>query len=448
MSGPKEEIKAKKETEVPAKKMRAEGKTQMNPHKDEANVSISDDSQKSPTLMADPGDDKSKLATFDVMSIVKGTTSKPPKGLLHQNSADRSSEERENVSGLRVKKIMKRPAEDKDSSVLVQELRKEIREAVRNRSSKDIGENLFDPKLLAAFRTAIAGPKTEPIKKSLPLTVKVKKSMLEKGKVRENLTKKIYGNSNGRRRRAWDRDCEVEFWKHRCMRATKPEKIETLKSVLDLLRKSSESSDPEQVTELPATNPILSRLYLADTSVFPRKQDVKPFSALKVTDDSEQSKEQTMSMEKASKLSFDNSTSKVTETNKVLPKVGVPSVYENGTRNNVSCSKSNAASSKVQLNQVSDSKVKSQKGTLKSDDVKMDKRKWALQILARKTAGESKSATSAKQEDNAVFKGNYPLLVRYSPLSSETDFSYSASHSAAADNYSSVALTRLNCQQI
>ncbi|KAH7550082.1 hypothetical protein JRO89_XS13G0132300 [Xanthoceras sorbifolium] len=423
-----EETKGKKKTEVPAKKIRAEGKTQIHALKDKANVSTSDDSRKCPTLIAGANNDMSKLSpkkedvTYDVMSIVKGTGRKSSKGLAHRNSADNISTERENASGLRVKKIMKRAAEDKDSSVMVQELRNEIREAVRNRTSTDVGDNLFDPKLLAAFRAAIAGPKAEPVKKLSPSAVKVKKSLLEKGKVRENLTKKIYGSSSGRRRHAWVRDCEVEFWKYRCMRATKPEKIETLKSVLNLLRKNSHSSDIEQATESQATNPILSRLYLADTSVFPRKDDIKPLSALKPTGNSEQGKEQTISMEKALKLSLDNCSPKVLETNKVSYKGGIPSVDEKETRNILSCSKGDAASSKVHLkgrlsgpsfSPLGSSTVNTQKGTTaKSDDVKMDKRKWALEILARKSGVAGKSTTREKQEDNAVLKGNYPLLAK------------------------------------
>ncbi|KAK0606415.1 hypothetical protein LWI29_037501 [Acer saccharum] len=74
-----EETTGKKKTEVPAKKIRAEWKTQMTSLKDNVNVSTPDDSRKSPTLVADANDDKSKLSpkkedvTYDVMSIVKGT---------------------------------------------------------------------------------------------------------------------------------------------------------------------------------------------------------------------------------------------------------------------------------------------------------------------------------------------------------------------------------------
>ena len=414
-------------TEVSRKKTKAEGRIQQVAKRDKVNGSVSDNSQKFPTPIADLKDDKLKHhqdkedATSDIMSIVRGAKHRPSRGLGHPNPADKSLIERENMAGLRVKKIMRRDSEDKESSMVVQKLRKEIREAVRNKSSKDFGESLFDPKLLAAFRAAVAGPKTEPAKKLSPLAVKTKKSMLQKGKVRENLTKKIYASSNGRRKRAWDRDCEVEFWKYRCMRATKPEKIATLKSVLGLLRNSLDNSD--QGSESQATNPILSRLYLADTSIFPRKDDIKPLSALKVTGNSEQNKEQLISSENCLKSSLDSNTMKSTESSKVLAKAGLPSFENNENKNIVPTSKSEVAStsSKVPLSRrpegptisaLSDSKVNAQKQAVgKSNDVKSDKRKWALEVLSRKAAAASRNSRDDSKEDNAVLKGNYPLLV-------------------------------------
>ncbi|XWS38214.1 hypothetical protein CRYUN_Cryun19dG0111400 [Craigia yunnanensis] len=317
---------------------------------------------------------------------------------------------------------MRRASEDKESSIVVQELRKEIREAVCNKSTKEFGENLFDPKLLAAFRAAISGPKTETVKKISPSAVKMKKSLLQKGKVRENLTKKIYGDSNGRRKRAWDRDCEVEFWKYRCMRASKPEKIETLKSVLDLLRKKPEGSERGPTSECQASNPILSRLYLADTSVFPRKDDIRPLSALKTTGSSDQSREQHVSVEKTPVPSLDIHTVKNMEANKVSSKVDVLSTGLKGTKKSVLNSKGTATSSKINPNRGSEgsstssssnSKVEQQKEVAaKSDDVKVDKKKLALAVLARKKAAESKNGTQERLEDNTVLKGNYPLLAQ------------------------------------
>ncbi|XP_022761434.1 uncharacterized protein At4g10930-like isoform X2 [Durio zibethinus] len=421
-----EETKGKNETEAFEKKIRVEGLVHTAPDS-QGNASVSDDTLKSPTLKAVSRDGKVKNhpekedSIPNIMSIVQSTSRRTSsKGLGCRNPADESPKG-ENSVGLRVKKIMRRASEDKESSVVVQELRKEIREAVRDKSSKEFGENLFDPKLLAAFRAAISGPKTETVKKLSPSAVKMKKSLLQKGKVRENLTKKIYGDSNGRRRRAWDRDCEVEFWKYRCMRASKPEKIETLKSVLDLLRKNPGGSEGVPISECQASNPILSRLYLADTSVFPRKDDIRPLSALKTTGSSEHSREH-VSVEKTPVSSLDIRTVKNMEANKVSSKLGVLSTNLKGTKTSFLNSKGTATSSKVNSNRGSEgsstspssnSKVESQKEVAaKSDDVKVDKRKLALAVLARKRAAESKNGTQERQEDNAVFKGNYPLLAQ------------------------------------
>lgn len=421
------DFKPKVLSEVSRKKMRDEGRILQMATKDEVDTSVPDNSQRCPTPVSVLKDERVKHrqdkedTTSDIMSIVQDTSHRPCKGLARPNPASKSSIERENTAGLRVKKIMRRASDDKDSSMVVQKLRKEIREAVRQKSSKDFGESLFDPKLLAAFRAAIAGPKTEPVKKLSPSAIKTKKSMLQKGKVRENLTKKIYGTTNGRRKRAWDRDCEVEFWKHRCMGATKPEKIKTLKSVLGLLRNSLDSSD--QGSESQATNPILSRLYLADTSVFPRKDNLKPLSALKTAGNSEQKKEQLISAESCSKASHDKSNMKFTESNKVLLKAGIPSFDIKGITNNVPISKSviAPAPSKIHLSTppegsslstASDSKVSSKKQlVVKSDNIKSDKRKWAMEVLARKTAFGSKNTRDELHEDNAVLKRNCPLLV-------------------------------------
>ncbi|XP_059640042.1 uncharacterized protein At4g10930 isoform X2 [Cornus florida] len=421
------ETKAKTELKALKKKSRAEGNGQIIHLKDQADGPVSDESQKCWSLIAASRDEKlirkseKKNVTSDIMSIVQGTDRRPLKGLASPSPADKSSKERESAAGLRVKKILRRATEDKESSMLVQELRKEIREAVRNKSSREFGENDFDPKLLAAFRAAVAGPITEQSKKLPPMVVKAKKSLLQKGKIRENLTKKIYG-IGGRRRRAWTRDCEIEFWKYRCLKITKPEKIATLKSVLNLLRKSSEGAEIKQGIEGEATNSILSRLYLADNSVFPRKDDIKPLSALKATRHPQENKEHFLT-EKASTPSLGNNTVKTLQMNKVSSQVGVLS--SDNKRNkiaNVPSIKGEAASSKVHPNKCPEgpsvsslggSEGNSQKEVIgKSDDVKSDKRKWALEVLKRKTAVTGSNASQEKEEDNAVLKGNYPLLAQ------------------------------------
>jgi hypothetical protein len=83
----------------------------------------------------------------------------------------------------------------------------------------------------------------------------------------------------------------------------------------------------------------------------------------------------------------------------------------------------------------------------------MDKRKWALEVLARKKAVSGKTAADEKQEDNAVLKGNYPLLV-CTPLPLKPVFScclilydilQTVTH-AFLFSPSLVAVSRLNCQ--
>ncbi|WVZ25550.1 hypothetical protein V8G54_004094 [Vigna mungo] len=403
--------------EVVPKKSKATD-SQMSNTNDTANDHLLENAPKHPALKDSP---TKATVTPDIMNIVKGTVRRLSKGHTSTNACDQSSENKGNMAGLRVKKIMKRNSEDRESSLLVQNLRKEIREAVRKKSSINFEDNHFDPKLLEAFRTAITGPKTELVNKLSPAAIKAKKSMLQKGKVRENLTKKIFGTSNGRRKRAWDRDCEIEFWKYRCMRATKPEKIETLKSVLDLLRKGSDGTESKQVSECQTKDPILSRLYLADTSVFPRKEDVKPLSVLKTVANSEQTKPNNLS-EKVPNLSIDNNTIKATDVNNLLSKISFVSNEKNVDKKIVHGPVGdNSTSGKSRINNCSErtpvSSVGSKTGTKelgqKSGCMKNDKRKWALEVLARKTATTSGGNTAnGNQEDNSVFKENYPLLAQ------------------------------------
>ncbi|XP_071726411.1 uncharacterized protein At4g10930 [Rutidosis leptorrhynchoides] len=310
---------------------------------------------------------KKRKAEIDIRDIVQGTH-RPSKQL---------SEGKETSSGLRIKKIMRRTTDNKESLEQVQNLRKEIRDAIRNRSPNDFGKNVFDPKLLAAFRTALAG-QTNETKRPLPLDVKAKKALLQKGTVRENLTKKIYG-IGGKRKRAWTRDCEVEFWKHRCSKVSKPEKLETLKSVLDLLRKGPEATEIKKEKTVQAPSSILSRLYVADASVFPRKDDIKPLS--------------------------------VQPTNSLVDRketvVAVP--YKNGgpATMKVKSNKDKDQSSKSISEPVKNVQKESGSG---STNMKFDKKKWALEVLARKTAVSGNN--SSQGQDNAVLKGNYPLLAK------------------------------------
>lgn len=343
------------------------------------------------------------------MDIVQETDRKTLKQLGLKNASDINPKERETAAGLRLKKIMRRADDNKDSLVLVQELRKKIREAVRNKSSEEVGQNLFDPKLLDAFRAALARSGAENRKPILDL--KAKRSLLQKGKVRENLTKKIYG-IGGKRKRGWTRECDVEFWKHRCLKASKPEKIQALKSVLDVLRDDSNHMKKIPGDGREAKGSILSRLYLADTSVFPRKNDIKPVSALNAVSTPEQKRE-SGSTERASKLQPNNQPDINLQKYNTLSEVIVPPSDIKETKG----VKSEAVSSDAQLKRHPKGAPPLGKDLAsKSDSIKGDRRKWALELLARKTAASGKNMQE-KEEDNLILKGNYPLLVNFNCFS-------------------------------
>ncbi|KAL3499212.1 hypothetical protein ACH5RR_038305 [Cinchona calisaya] len=407
-------------TKVSLKKVKVEaveGTSQLIPLKDQNMLSDSDDSKKfSSRTNIENGELtcalERKNASDVIMDIVQETGCRRSKQLARANSTNTSSRERaksDNAAGLRVKKIMRRTDDDADSSVLVQKLRKEIREAVRNKSSKEIGENLFDSKLLAAFRAAVSGPVTET--KKPPLDLKAKKALLQKGKVRENLTKKIYG-IGGRRRRAWTRDCEVEFWKHRCSKISMPEKIQTLKSVLDLLRNDTGNTGMKHCKEGEASS-ILSRLYLADTSIFPRKDDIRPVSALKGDAIPEKNKEQNAPQKlEINPWKDDVSTRAVVS----------PMLDRNGIKKDVSGPKAEAASTKScpskpterpSASRLGGSKIASQQEIAGiTESTKSDKRKWALEVLARKAAVTATNGLHEKEEDIVMLKGNFLLLAQ------------------------------------
>ncbi|XP_020082772.1 uncharacterized protein At4g10930-like isoform X2 [Ananas comosus] len=319
----------------------------------------------------------------DIMSIVQGTQHR----LHHHRDGEKFLNRNEgDKSGPRVKKIMRRAEKENESSILVQKLRKEIREVVGDTALKSSKDEPFDGKLLTAFRAAIGKPEVVETKLD-PSLLRARKSLLKKGKVRENLTKKIYGTSTGRRKHTWAREWEVEFWKYRCSSA-KPEKIETLQSVLELLKKFSNSSaenfeinqEPKGGTE----NSILSRVYLADASVFPRKDDIKPLSALNGCSSVETNNQ--------------NTTNKSDCLSEKTPKV-----VSRGT-SNVKVSSSGNTGKKSSSN--------SQKEANQPDCNKRDKRQWALEVLARKNASSSSNANKDKPEEGSELKEKYPFMAQ------------------------------------
>ncbi|OEL32615.1 Uncharacterized protein BAE44_0006365, partial [Dichanthelium oligosanthes] len=328
----------------------------------------------------------------DIMSIVEGECYIRDPGREFAKPVGRRAGDK---PGLRVKKIF-RKEEGKQSSAMVQKLQKEIRDVVR-----DTGTNIlekdesFDEKLLTAFRAAI-GKSVDGTAKSTNQLIRTRRSLLQKGKKRENLTKKLYGTSTGRRRSDWHRDWEVEFWKYRCSPGTNPEKIETLQSVLQLLKRSSEmDKESAQGKKGENNNSILSRLYLADASVVPRKDDIKPLSALAGCAPLDKSCQM-----KANNSKSPNIPAAGTEATKISSPSSTGKILSSSTLNKEASSRRENKSSRPSPDQKKHS----------SGDIKEDKRKWALEILARKN---SSTVTSKDQTgDTDALKGNFPLLAQ------------------------------------
>ncbi|KAJ3678986.1 hypothetical protein LUZ61_021150 [Rhynchospora tenuis] len=286
---------------------------------------------------------KAKLASANIMNIVT-------------ELSPRTSNKGKVNAGVRTRTIMRNQIGEKKPSD-VDKLQTEI---------KTLKDSINDDSLLRAVRAVIA------TNKAGPSAVRVKRPTAQTGKARQNLMKKIYSTSTGRRRPAWQRDCEVEFWKYRCNSKVDQEKVENLQSILDLLKKGSTWSELCQGQNEKSKDSILSRVYLADSSVLPRKDDIKPLS--------------------------DVSGASVENCN--LDK------HENGDKSRVVPVK------KGNKIMVGKGLSNQDKKANHSGETKVDKRKWALEVLARKNASLESGTNKEMSEDGLLLKGNYPLLAQ------------------------------------
>ncbi|TVU35279.1 hypothetical protein EJB05_17163 [Eragrostis curvula] len=332
----------------------------------------------------------------DILSIVEGDDYGRDIGREQAKPVGRRAGDK---SGLRVKKIFRK--EGKESSDVVQKLQQEIREVARDTGTNILkSDGSFDEKLLKAFREAIGKPVDGSDKNTNLSLIRAKRALLQKGRKRENLTKKLYGTSAGRRRSEWHRDMDVEFWKYRCSPGVNPEKIETLQSVLQLLRKSSEmDKESAQGKKEEKSNSILSRLYLADASVVPRKDDIKPLSVISGCAPLDKD-----SQTKANNIKSPNKSATGTE----------------ATRINSSSSGKVSSSSTLSKEATSrrDNRISqpSQDQKQTTDGVKHDKRKWALEILARKNASLAQLPADMRPQPTAGRNSKIPLSVRQAQL--------------------------------
>ncbi|CAL9175082.1 unnamed protein product [Musa hybrid cultivar] len=426
------EFQVKAMTEDNAKKSKSDETSLMLPSGSQADASIPDDFKSYPKAATICEDDDTKCNAedsalhTDIMSIVREADNKHD-GQIGEKHKNNVVGKKDDSTGLRVKKIMRSVGDKAEKEILVQKLGKEIKEAVQVKTSNcNFEDNAFHGKLLTAFREAIVKPRDEVANKFIP-SLRMRKQLLQKGKVRENLTKKIYATSSGRRRRAWDRDWEIEFWKYRCPKL-KPEKIETLQSVLELLKKAStscmENPEMDQGPQGDMSNSILSRVYLADASVFPRKDDIKPLSAAAVigNDQKEKSLVTTLSEKDSQNVASNKTKSQASDSQgmnfgaSIIPKKapckrGSPDVQNTATSSILAASKVKGQNKTETSVSIKSGQILKEQANV-SNMAKNDKRKWAMEILARKNALTSSNSVNDGQEEGNMLKGNYPLLAQ------------------------------------
>lgn len=254
------------------------------------------------------------------------------------------------------------------------------------------------------------------------------------GGVRESLTKKLY--AGGVARKTWDRDWDISFWKEQSARIKKA-KQEATDSVEGRFGLQVKEEDAVLKSMDAESDSLLSRLYVADTSLFPRDNDIKPLISL-LADVKEEDKP------KPSGMSF-----KLTLRHLFLSIVGIHLMGDDFAAT------SSPKSSKPQTKKSTESKPNKSVGTSingtvtgtlqgskvppeqtskgvvlpaapKADpEEKKDKRQWALELLARRKGDAVNSSSSAKCQGGT--KKESSLLVRIKPLIAKKYFSVGVS---------------------
>lgn len=343
---------------------------------------------------------QSDVISPQVMSLVKGLEFPATAKTLQHSSARKTVSKSDNINSVRIKKIMPRRMDENKTSCLVQELRKELRIISDHDTADDVGKfDASDETLLAAFKAAMirthGNDRSDRTNRS---HLRVIHQPLNRGKIRENLTKKLYGTGNGKRR-AW----EIEFWKDRCDKTKQLKKVEKPDSIMNLLKKSldscSKSLETKQMAETEVVDPIFSRLYIADTSLFPRKDDIKPLSAYlssgNVQVGTSDAESNPVKLERTC-----NSTNSMCQVPCSEVDTAAGSVHPTKQHTEIKKLNSSLNSATLQTTVV-------QQKTGNSSDVKLDKRKWALEVLARK-----KGSDERKTEASLGKMASFPLLIQ------------------------------------
>ncbi|KAL2650738.1 hypothetical protein R1flu_018866 [Riccia fluitans] len=339
--------------------------------------------------------------------------------------------------GVRTRIIMHREQDMKDSlrPSLVERIRQEMRDTAGHGAGEDLGKvEVSDDRFIAAFKAAqarsyeISGDMKSVSSKaqSSGRLWKVLDKKYSANGARDNLIRKLYAGGG---RKCWDRDWDIAFWRERDPNQRK-------------VRKEAEStgkdSDVIDTETDPEDTEFFDRLYVADTSLFPRKEDVKPLSvhanhaegtsAIEPERDGA-SKTPQRHLDKGSKTAGVKDNRQQCRVGQGVSATtfgadnsckGVDSLMSNVVKNPkpaaMSAEKDLSGSSKAGKPQGTSSAALETKGentgaSAGSSDVKKDKRLWALEVLARKEGKLSASSSSSKTGGGASKDNPFELLL-------------------------------------
>ena len=246
--------------------------------------------------------------------------------------------------GVRTGKIIHRGSvQHGKTSKIMNEIQQHLKQEAMNLGiAGDNGKvDVTDEKFFVAFKAAVQSSQASmaPVKR-LPL----QKPGSKRDASRQNLMKKLYGGT-GKRRQAWDRDWDISFWRERVSNEKRARQSSRalLQQEMAHMEEAIQNSKEENKAELDS---LRSRVYLADTSLLPRQMDIKPLS---------------------------EHTSHKTNSLTVRP-LSIAKTGQGVSKHSTSSEDLGVAAR--------DSSV----------SYKTDKRKWALEVLARKTGQQEKLA--------------------------------------------------------
>ncbi|KAG0571819.1 hypothetical protein KC19_VG045400 [Ceratodon purpureus] len=203
---------------------------------------------------------------------------------------------RSNSAGrVRTRVVMRRDTDGRAAQI-VEDIHQQMRTASGYGATDDHDKMaVSDDRFFTAYKAAMArtnhksqGVKSQGLKRRRNSWLKKVLDKAPRGKaggVRESLTKKLY--AGGVSRKTWDRDWDISFWKEQSARIKKAKQeasdvVEGRDSVRagEFLRDGivvNKEAVLEKFKNVDAENDsILSRLYVADTSLFPRDNDIMP----------------------------------------------------------------------------------------------------------------------------------------------------------------------------